>query len=147
MRRSFAIVALAGVVLAGPAWAQDCAVTIEGNDMIQFNQKELRVKSSCSEVTVTLKHTGMLAANVMGHNWVLTKTSDYQPVATAGQGSPPNYVPQGDARVIASTDVIGGGQETSVKVDVSKLMAGADYTFFCSFPGHFVLMNGKFIVE
>jgi azurin len=49
--------------------------------------------------------------------------------------------------VIASTGVIGGGQQASVKIDMSKLMAGGDYTFFCSFPGHFVLMNGKFIVE
>jgi len=99
-------------------------------------------------VTVTLKHTGMLAANVMGHNWVLTATPDYQGVATAGQSAgPPNFLPAGDARVLATTGVIGGGQETSVKVDLSKLTVGGDYTFFCSFPGHFVLMNGKFIVE
>ena len=30
---------------------------------------------------------------------------------------------------------------------VSGLEAGGDYTYFCSFPGHFVLMNGRFIVE
>jgi azurin len=34
-----------------------------------------------------------------------------------------------------------------VKFDLSKLTAGGDYTYFCSFPGHFVLMNGKLIVE
>jgi azurin len=97
---------------------------------------------------LTLKHVGMLAANVMGHNWVLSKTSDYQALAQAGQGAgPPNYLPAGDAKVIAATNVIGGGQQTSVKVDMSKVMAGGDYTFFCSFPGHFVLMNGKFVIE
>jgi azurin len=43
--------------------------------------------------------------------------------------------------------VIGGGEETTITIDISGLEAGGDYTYFCSFPGHFVLMNGKFIVE
>ena len=69
-------------------------------------------------------------------------------IAQAGQGAgPPNYLPAGDARVLASTPIIGGGQEVSVKFDISKLKPGGDYTYFCSFPGHFVLMNGKFIIE
>jgi azurin len=142
------VIALGGVLLSGQAWSQQCSLTIEGNDQIQFSQKEMRVSKSCTEVTVTLKHTGQLAANVMGHNWVLTSTADYQAVAQAGQSAgPPNYVPAGDARVLAASDVIGGGQETTVKFDASKLMAGGDYTYFCSFPGHFVLMNGKLIIE
>lgn len=148
MRRTFWVLALGGLMLGSPAWSQECSLTINGNDQIQFDKKELRVSKSCKEVTVTLKHVGQLAANVMGHNWVLTATADYQAVATAGQAAgPPNYVPAGDARVLATTTVIGGGQETSVKFDTSKLTAGGDYTYFCSFPGHFVLMNGKLIVE
>jgi azurin len=141
-------VALTGLLLAGQAWGQECSQTIEGNDQIQYNKKELRVSKSCKEVSITLKHVGMLAANVMGHNWVLAKTPDFQAVAQAGQGAgPPNFLPAGDARIIASTNVIGGGQEVTVKFDLSKLTPGGDYTYFCSFPGHFVLMNGKFIVE
>jgi azurin len=148
MTRSLIAIGFALFAVSGQAWSQECAITIEGNDQIQFNKKEMRVKKSCNEVTVTLKHTGKLAANVMGHNWVLTATPDFQPVATAGQAAgPPNFLPAGDARVLASSSVIGGGQETSVKVDVSKLTVGGDYTYFCSFPGHFVLMNGKLIVE
>jgi azurin len=148
MRRTFWVLALGSLLLGHSAWSQECSLTINGNDQIQFDKKELRVSQSCKEVTVTLKHTGQLAANVMGHNWVLTATADYQAVATAGQAAgPPNYVPAGDARVIAATTVIGGGQETSVKLDTSKLTSGTDYTYFCSFPGHFVLMNGKLIVE
>jgi azurin len=148
MRRTCWVIALGALLLGGTAWSQECSLTIAGNDQIQFDKKELRVNKSCKEVTVTLKHTGQLAANVMGHNWVLTATADYQAVATAGQAAgPPNYVPAGDARILATTTVIGGGQETSVKFDLSKLTAGGDYTYFCSFPGHFVLMNGKLIVE
>jgi azurin len=84
----------------------------------------------------------------MGHNWVLASTADWQAVAQAGQAAgPPNFVPADDARVLAATDVIGGGEETTITIDISGLEAGGDYTYFCSFPGHFVLMNGKFIVE
>ena len=135
--------------LSGPAWAQDCAATIDGNDAIQFSLSEMTVRSSCESFTVTLRHVGMLAANVMGHNWVLSATSDYNSVAMAGQnaGMDNNYVPPGDARVLASTRIIGGGEETTVTFDVSALEPGGDYTYFCSFPGHYVLMKGKLIVE
>jgi azurin len=69
-------------------------------------------------------------------------------VAQAGQAAgAPNYLPAGDARIIAATDAIGGGAQTSVTFATSALQRGGDYTFFCTFPGHFVLMNGKFIVE
>ena len=149
MKRNFALlVGLVALAVSGLASGQECMLTVEGNDMIQYVQKELRVSSSCKEVTVTLKHVGTLAANIMGHNWVLAKTADYMAVAQAGQAAgAPNYLPAGDARIIASTNVIGGGQETSVKFAMSALQKGGDYTYFCSFPGHFVLMYGKFIVE
>ena len=148
MRRTFWVIALGGVLLSSQAWSQECALSIEGNDQIQYNKKELHVSKSCKEVTLTLKHVGQLAANVMGHNWVLSATADYQALAQAGQAAgAPNYLPAGDARVLAATNVIGGGQEVSIKFDTSKLTVGGDYTYFCSFPGHFVLMNGKLIVE
>lgn len=148
MRRNLTLLGVAALLIAGQAWGQECALTIEGNDQIQYVQKELRISSSCEEITLTLKHIGQLAANIMGHNWVLSKTEDYMALAQAGQAAgPPNYVPAGDARIIATTDVIGGGQETTITFDASGLEPGGDYTYFCSFPGHFVLMNGKLIVE
>ncbi len=148
MVRNLAILALAGLAFSGEALSQECALTIEANDQIQYVQKELRTSASCGEVTLTLKHIGQLAANIMGHNWVLAATPDYEAVAQAGQAAgPPNYVPAGDARIIAATNLIGGGEETTITFDISGLTAGGDYTFFCTFPGHWVLMNGKFIIE
>lgn len=125
-----------------------CQQVIEGNDMLQFNLKEMVVSASCTEVTVTLKHTGTMPANVMGHNWVLTDTADFMPVAQAGgaAGAANNYVPVGDQRVIAATTIIGGSQETSVTFSIGLLVAGDDYTFFCSFPGHYAIMQGAFKV-
>ncbi len=125
-----------------------CQQVIEGNDMLQFNLKEMVVSANCKEVTVTLKHTGAMPANVMGHNWVLTNNTDFMPVAQAGgaAGIENNYVPIGDQRVLATTTIIGGGQKTSVTFSIDSLVVGDDYTFFCSFPGHYAIMNGAFKV-
>jgi azurin len=127
------------------ATAKTCSVTISGNDQMQFDKTSIPIAADCTEVELTLKHSGKLPVTAMGHNWVLTKTADFQPVATAGASAGPanNYVPKGDARVIAMTKLVGGGESTSVKFPVSKLQKGGDYTFFCSFPGHWSMMKGK----
>ena len=81
----------------------------------------------------------------MGHNWVLTKTADVQAAATDGipAGLGNDYVKGGDARVIAYTKIVGGGETDSVSFAVDKLKAGESYTFFCSFPGHSSIMKGS----
>ena len=128
--------------------AADCEQVIEGNDALQFNSKTMTVSASCETVTVTLKHTGQLPANIMGHNWVLTKSSDFMPVAQAGAsaGLDNNYVPQNDSRVIAYSKIIGGGESTTVTFSASDLSINENYTFFCSFPGHYAIMQGSLIV-
>lgn len=132
-------------VFAPLTYAKTCELSIEGNDAMQYNKKELAVAGDCTEVKLTLKHTGKLPAAAMGHNWVLTETSVAQAVDSAGMsaGLPNNYLPKDDKRVIAHTKVIGGGESTSVTFPTSGLKKGGDYTFFCSFPGHMALMKGK----
>ncbi|MFY2845457.1 azurin [Achromobacter ruhlandii] len=129
---------------SAPVLAAQCSVDIAGNDQMQFDKKEITVSKSCKQFTVNLKHPGTLAKNVMGHNWVLTKQADMQGAVNDGMaaGLDNNYVKKDDARVIAHTKVIGGGETDSVTFDVSKLAAGQDYAYFCSFPGHFALMKG-----
>lgn len=125
-----------------------CEQIIEGNDMLQFNLKEMKVSATCANVTVILKHTGVMAAEIMGHNWVLSSDADFMPVATAaaGAGLANNYVPVDDNRVLAATSIIGGGEETSVTFSIENLSVGDAYTFFCSFPGHYAIMKGAFKV-
>lgn len=134
--------ALLGLASA-PALAA-CDVTIEGNDAMQFNEKKIVVDKTCKEFTINLKHTGKIAKTAMGHNVVISKKADEKAVATDGMaaGLDNNYVKPGDERVIAHTDVIGGGESTSVTFDVAKLKEGEDYAFFCSFPGHWTIMTG-----
>ena len=82
----------------------------------------------------------------MGHNVVITKTADLQPVATEGMsaGLANNYVKPGDQRVLAHTKIVGGGESTEVTFSTANMKAGGDYSFFCSFPGHWAIMKGKF---
>ena len=81
----------------------------------------------------------------MGHNWVLSTAADVQGIATDGiaSGAAGSYLKAGDARVLASTSLIGGGESTSVTFSVADIAAG-EYTFFCSFPGHWGVMKGTF---
>ena len=131
------------------ATVADCATEIEGDDAMQYNVGSIVVPASCSEFKITLKHTGQLAVNVMGHNVVISKEADVQGVAGDGiaAGVDAGYLKAGDARVVAKTDLIGGGQTTSVSFPVSKIKDGGPYTFFCSFPGHSALMRGTISVQ
>lgn len=131
------------------ATVTDCATEIEGNDAMQYNVGSIVVPASCSEFKITLKHTGQMAVNVMGHNVVISKDADVQGVAGDGiaAGVTAGYLKADDARVVAKTDLIGGGQTTSVSFPVSKIKDGGPYTFFCSFPGHSALMRGTISVQ
>jgi azurin len=133
---------------SGEAEAKSCAVTVEVRDALDFSPREITVDSSCESFSLTLKHVGTMPASTMGHNWVLTKTEDFDGAVTDGQrsGADNNFVKPGDERVLAATKVIGGGEETTISFGPSILEPGGDYTFFCSFPAHFVLMRGKLIV-
>ena len=141
--------AFSAMAFASPTMAADdaCELTIEGNDAMQFNKDVLSVPASCDEVTLTLKHTGEMAASAMGHNWVLSDSEVYEDVAKDGmsEGLDNNYLAQDDERIIAHTDVVGGGESTSVTFSTEGL-EDRDLTFFCSFPGHYAAMNGSFTV-
>ncbi len=49
----------------------------------------------------------------MGHNWVLSKEADMQPIATDGltAGIDKDYLKEGDARIIAHTKLIGAKEK------------------------------------
>lgn len=127
------------------AAAENCEITVEGNDSIQFNVKSIEVPASCEEFKVTLKHVGKLPKTSMGHNFVLGLTSDMAAINAEGIQAGPsnNYVKPNDTRVIAATNLVGGGETTSVTIPVGKLQEGESYTYFCSFPGHSALMKGE----
>lgn len=119
-------------------------ITIEGSDQMKFNLSEIKVKAG-DKVVLTLKHTGKLPKTAMGHNWVLLKSGtvvkDFAMEAMKAKDN--EYIPEGND-IIAHTDLVGGGEETTVEFTAP---GKGEYDFICSFPGHYALMKGKFIVE
>ena len=148
MKAIRAIACLSLLFAASGAFAADkvCKVDIAGNDQMQYDKKEISVAADCTQVEVTLTHTGKQTAQVMGHNWVLARTADVAGVANDGMGAglPNDYIKKGDTRVIAHTKVVAGGQTATVSFATSALKKGESYSFFCSFPGHYAVMKGAF---
>ena len=135
---------------AAAAHAQgSCSLNLEANDMMQFSTQKLTVAADCDEVELTLKHTGSANPAGMLHNWVLVRRADMSAVATAGlkAGREHEYRPAGDPRVLAATPLVGGGQSTSIRFDSRALNTGEVYAFFCSTPGHNVIMRGQLVRE
>jgi len=125
-----------------------CRLSVEVGDSIAFSTNALSVPSSCSEVTVTLTHTGKLPAAAMGHNWVLLPTDAIEAISMAGMNAGPeaNYLPD-DERIVAATKIIGGGESASVAFSLDALEDGTSYTYVCTFPGHWSVMRGSFTVS
>lgn len=121
-------------------------IAIYGNDLMKFNKSKLSAYEG-QKVILTLKHTGKMAAKSMGHNIViLQKGVDVTAFAVkAIAASETGYVPKDALKdVVAYTKVIGGGESTTIEFEAP---AAGIYDFICSFPGHYALMKGKFVVK
>jgi|TARA_R100000541_G_scaffold27824_3_gene37162 azurin len=120
-------------------------VTIQSNDGMRFDLDEIKVKSG-STIELTLIHTGKRTKEEMGHNFVLlNKEIEIRPFAMSVLDEKENgYVPESKEDIIAFTEVIGGGESTTITFEAPPK---GIYNFLCSVPGHFGLMKGKFIVE
>lgn len=120
------------------------SLVLNGSDQMQYDKKELKVEAN-SVVTLTLNHTGQLAKEAMGHNFVLlkagTEITDFAMKALEAVAT--DYIPEG-TQVIAHTKMLGGGDSDTITFDAP---AKGTYDYICTFPGHYALMQGKFIVE
>lgn len=122
------------------------SLVIEGTDNMKFNKDELKVTEG-QVVTLTLKHVGSMPKESMGHNWVLLAAKADAAVFGAAATSAPNtgYIPQDKLDwVIAYTPVIGGGEEATITFEAP---AAGYYKYICSFPGHWGVMQGDFVVQ
>lgn len=120
-------------------------VSLTGNDQMKFNKNEIRVKAG-QTVQLTLTHVGSMEKNVMGHNFVLlTPGTDINAFGQeAVKAADNDYIPGESDQVIAYTKMLGGGESTTIEFEAPE---PGTYDFICSFPGHYAVMRGKFIVE
>lgn len=127
--------------------SKEAVITIEGNDQMKYNKSEIRVKAG-QKVKLTLKHVGKMDKKVMGHNWaLLTQDADMAEIGqAAAEAADTDYIPADmKDKFIVHTKMLGGGESDTIEFDAPT--TPGTYTFMCTFPGHYALMNGKFIVE
>lgn len=124
--------------------AKEAILVLGTGDQMVFDKTELKVKEGQS-VKLILKHDGKLKKAVMGHNFVLLKKgTDVDEFAMLAVDAADNeYVPESDA-IIAATKMIGGGENTTITFEAPEK---GTYDYVCTFPGHYTMMRGKFIVE
>lgn len=120
-------------------------LTLNSDDRMQFDRTELTVFEG-QTIVLTLVHTGTMPLTAMGHNFVLltqgTSLSDFAKEALNAREN--EYIPTDLKNVIAYTGLIGGGESSTVTF---KAPEKGEYDFVCSFPGHYSIMKGKFIVK
>lgn len=122
-------------------------VSLQGDDNMKYDKNEIRVKEG-QMVRLTLTHTGKMEKTAMGHNFVLISNeislNEFGDIAA--KASAPDYEIPADIQeyVIAKTKMLGGGESETIEFLTPKK---GTYDFLCSFPGHYAMMKGSFIVE
>ena len=125
--------------------AEDCKIVISGSDMMKFDTNEINISKSCEKFVVILKHSGNLPVNAMGHNIVFLEADNLQKVVSKvnmAHGIQNGFMPKMQ-EVLFKSEMIGGGQETTLELDPKVFNSEKEYVFICTFPGHFALMKGK----
>src|SRR5690554_3774848 len=94
-------------------------ITLESNDQMQFNKKELNVPVG-ETVVVTLRHVGKTAKEVMMHKFVLLdKGVDFNDLASkASTAKETHYIPEDTNGVIVHSALIGGSESDTVEFTI-----------------------------
>jgi azurin len=121
-------------------------VEVTGNDQMQYNVKVIEVPAG-KTIRVNFKHIGQMPKETMGHNFIILKQGiDIDAFAAkAISAKETDYIPADEEKnIVAHTKLLGGGESTSIEFQVPPV---GTYKFLCSFPGHYALMQGDFIVK
>ncbi len=116
-------------------------ISLNGTDDMKFDKTEFTVKAR-EEVTLTFTNIGVLPLETMGHNVVvLEKKADVQTFATASaKAKETNYISElYITDIIAQTKLLGPGESETIKFTLKE---PGEYTYICTFPGHWIQMKG-----
>ncbi len=121
-------------------------LTLNANDQMQYDKKEFKVKAG-QKVKLTLNHTGKMDKKAMGHNFVLLQAG-IDPAffaQAAAKATDNDFIPKSEEKnIVAHTKMLGGGESDTIEFEAPE---SGVYSFMCTFPGHWGVMQGKFIVE
>ena len=120
-------------------------IVVEAALGLQYVQKQLKAKAS-EKLTIVFKNP-----DVVPHNWLLAKPGSLQRLGekcnlmiTDPQGMAKHYVPDSED-VIAYTDMTNPKGDFTIHITAPK--EKGDYPYLCTFPGHWMVMNGVMKVE
>jgi len=120
-------------------------VRIAAGQNLSFDTREFHAKAGEAIKLVFVN------PDVVPHNWVLIKPEKLQAVGAEANklvADPEalirHYVPQ-TSDVICFTDIVDGKQETAIQFRVPS--EAGRYPYLCTFPGHWMVMNGTLVVE
>lgn len=119
---------------------------LKGTDDMKFDKTEFTVEAG-KEVTLTFTNAGVLPIETMGHNVViLEKNADVQAFATASaKAKETDYISQlYITDIIAHTQLLGPGKSETIKFTLKE---PGEYTYICTFPGHWIQMRGIIIAQ
>lgn len=123
-------------------------VQIEVGDNMKFSMAAIAARPG-EMLKVVLKGVGQMPKVAMGHNFVLLKkgTDPKKFVDTSMNARDTDFIaPALKAQVIASTRLVGPGETVDTTFAAPK--QPGDYTYLCSFPGHYALgMKGTLTVK
>ncbi len=118
---------------------------IEPAENLRFSKRTLKAKAG-EGVELVFKNV-----DVVPHNWVLVKPGSLPRVGDLSNkliADPEafirHYVPETDD-VLVFTNIVEPGQRTSVFFKVPS--EPGVYPYLCTFPGHWMVMNGELVVE
>lgn len=117
-------------------------LSIDITPQMTFSKKSIHAKEG-QTVHLIVKNKTADKKEVMWHNWVLLKkgvnVSKFAQKAVKDE----NY-PLTSSDVIIATKTLGGGDTQTLTF---KVPTKGKYKFICTFPGHYLMMNGDLIVE
>ncbi len=112
---------------------------------LTYQTKTIRVRAN-EPLAFTLANP-----DVVPHNWALVRPGALQRVGELAnrliadpQAFARHYIPESDD-VLVYTDVVGPGETQTVFFNAPA--EPGRYPFLCTFPGHWMVMNGEMIVE
>ena len=148
-RRSLvACSALALFAAASLSAAEPRVVKLKGSDAMQYDVKRIEAKPG-EALKVQLSTTSAMSKQEMAHNFtLLTKGAPVDAfVMEAAMARNTDYIPASKKNlVLASTKLAGGGETVEVVFNAPK--EPGEYTYLCSFPGHYLAgMKGVLVVK
>ncbi|MEQ1839442.1 MAG: plastocyanin/azurin family copper-binding protein, partial [Verrucomicrobiales bacterium] len=121
------------------------AIAVEAALGLQYVQKTLKAKAG-ERLSLTFKNP-----DVVPHNWILGKPGTLQSLGekcnlmiTDPKGLAKHYVPESDD-VLVYTDMVNAKGEFTIHFNAPK--KPGEYPYLCTFPGHWMVMNGVMTVE